>query len=43
MRREAYEVVEDLVAQYSDHFEGLLGGDGVDKHVSVDADEVLGI
>jgi hypothetical protein len=36
-----YEVVEDLVADDSRHFEALLAGDRVDNHVAMDADEVF--
>ena len=36
-------MVENLVADDLDHFEGSHGLDGVDEHVAVDADEVLGI
>jgi hypothetical protein len=38
-----YEVVEDLVADDSRHFEALLAGDRVDDHVAMDADEVFGV
>jgi hypothetical protein len=36
-------VIEDLVPNYPHHLEGLCGGDGVDEHVTVDADIVLGV
>ena len=36
-------MVEDLVPQDADHLKGLPRGDGVDEHVAMDADEVLGI
>lgn len=36
-----YEVIENLVSNYADHLEGLLGGDRVDQHVAMNADEVL--
>lgn len=34
-------MVQDLVADDPCHLEALLGGDRVDNHVAVDADEVL--
>lgn len=39
----AYQVVEDLLANDSDHFKALLGSDRVDDHVAVDANEVLAV
>jgi hypothetical protein len=36
-------VVQDLVSDDAHHFEALLAADGVDDHVAVDADEVLGV
>lgn len=36
-------MVEDLVAQDADHVEGLLGSDGVDEHIAMDTDEMLGV
>jgi hypothetical protein len=36
-----YEVVQDLIANDTRHFEALLAGDGVDNHVAMDADEML--
>lgn len=36
-----YEVIENLVSNYADHLEGLLGGDRVYQHVAMNADEVL--
>lgn len=38
-----YKVVQDLVSDDAHHFEALLAADGVDDHVAVDADEVLGV
>lgn len=38
-----YQVVQDFVADDLDHLEGLLGGNGVDEHVPVDADAVAGV
>lgn len=37
------QVVEDLLANDSDHFKALLGSDRVDDHVAVDANEVLAV
>lgn len=34
-------MIENLVSNYADHFEGLLGGDRVNQHVAMNADEVL--
>lgn len=36
-------MIQDLVAQDADDVEGLPGSNGVDKHVAMDADEVLGV
>jgi len=36
-------VVEDLVAEDANHVEGLLGGDGVDQNITVNANEVFRI
>lgn len=36
-------MIEDLLAEDGDHFEGLSGCEGVYEHVAVDADEVLGV
>lgn len=38
---ERYQVVKDLVTQDPDHFERLLGSDGVDEHVAMYANEVF--
>lgn len=38
-----YKVVQDLVADDLDHFEGLGRGNGVDEDVAMDTDEVLGV
>jgi len=38
-----YEVVEDFITDDAHHGEGLFGADGVDEHVSMDADEVFGL
>jgi hypothetical protein len=43
MVRMTYKVVQDLVADDARHFEALFAGDGVDNHVAMDADEVLGV
>lgn len=40
---EAYKVIEDFVAQDTNHLKRLSRGDGVDEHVAMDADEMLGI
>ena len=34
-------MVENFVADDLDHLESRKGGDGIDEHVAVDADEVL--
>ena len=39
----AYQMIEDLIPQDADHLEGLPGSDGVDEHVAMDADKVLGV
>jgi hypothetical protein len=36
-------MIEDLVPNYPYHLEGLCGSDGVDEHVTVDADVMLRI
>ena len=36
-------MVENLVPDYADHLEGLLGGHRVDQHVAMDAYEMLRI
>ena len=41
--RSMYQVVEDFVPKDADHLEGLLGSNGIDEHVAMDADEVLGV
>lgn len=36
-----YQMIQQLVAQRSDHFEGLLGCHRIHQHVAVNANEVL--
>ena len=36
-------MIEDLIAQDADHVEGLPRGHGVDQHVAMNANEMLGI
>lgn len=36
-------MIQDLLPDDADHFEGLLRGDRVDDHVAVDTDEVFGV
>lgn len=38
-----YEMVKDLIPQDADHLKGLPGGDGVDEHVAMNANKVLGV
>jgi len=38
-----YKVIEDFVAENANHVEGLLGGDGVDQNIAVNANEVFRI
>lgn len=38
-----YEVIEDLVSNNLDHLEGCGRSYGIDKDVTMDTDEVLGI
>lgn len=40
---ETYEVVQQLLTDDLDHLEGGLGSHRVDKHIAVNADEVLAI
>lgn len=40
---ETYEVVQQLLADNLHHLEGGFGGHRVDKHIAVDADEVLAV
>jgi hypothetical protein len=41
--KEAYHVIQNLVANDSHHLEALLAADAVDNHVTVDADKVLAV
>ena len=34
-------MIEDLIPDYPHHLERLLGGNGVDEEIAVDADEVF--
>ena len=34
-------MIQDLVAEDANHVKRLLGSDGVDEHVAMDADEML--
>jgi hypothetical protein len=43
MDTHAYQVAQNLVADDFDHVEARPGADGVDDHVAMDADEVLGL
>lgn len=36
-------MVQDLVSDDAHHLEALLAADGVDNHVAMNADEVLGV
>lgn len=40
---ETYQVVQQLLADNLHHLEGGFGGHGVDKHIAVDANEVLAV
>ena len=40
---DTHEVVEDLVTNDSRHLETLLACNGVDNHIAVDTNEVLGV
>lgn len=42
-RGDAYQVVENLLTNDTHHFEGLHGGDGVDKDIAMNTDEVFGV
>lgn len=39
----SHEMVEDFIPDDLNHLERLNRGDGVDQHIAMDADEMLGI